>query len=133
MAKLQELDPSPQNPISELSSTIVLFHVPKVGQNASGFQRFLHVLLLLRVSFNPIYVPSPFYFWAAPALNRVDTEGCSILSPPVPVIQFGVRTVVNYLEKAEHAHVSQTLSLVDYNLVDMPLEPLKVHGLKKPS
>jgi Leucine-rich repeat (LRR) protein len=85
-------------------------------------------LATLRISFNPIS-SLPFYFWAAPALNRVDTEGCSILSPPVPVIQFGVRTVVNYLEKVEQAHVSQTLSLVDYNLVDMPLEPLKVHGL----
>jgi Leucine-rich repeat (LRR) protein len=62
-------------------------------------------------------------------LNRVDTEGCSILSPPVPVIQFGVRTVVNYLEKVEQANVTQTLSLVDYNLLIMPLEPLKVYGL----
>ncbi len=85
-------------------------------------------LASLRISFNPIS-SLPFFFWAAPALNRVDTEGCSILSPPVPVIQFGVRTVVNYLEKVEQANVSQTLSLVDYNLVIMPLEPLKVHGL----
>ncbi len=85
-------------------------------------------LASLRISFNPIS-SLPFYLWAAPALNRVDTEGCSIMSPPVPVIQFGVRTVVNYFEKVELAHASQSLSLVDYNLVDMPLEPLKVHSL----
>jgi Leucine-rich repeat (LRR) protein len=85
-------------------------------------------LVSLRISFNPIS-SLPYYFWAAPALNRVDTEGCSILSPPVPVIQLGVRTVVNYLAKVEQANVSQILSLVDYNLVEMPLEPSKIQGL----
>jgi len=85
-------------------------------------------LVSLRISFNPIS-SLPFYFWTAPALNRVDTEGCSILSPPVPVIQLGVRTVVNYLAKVEQAHASQILSLIEYNLVEVPLEPSKVQGL----
>jgi len=37
--------------------------------------------------------------------------------------------VVNYLAKVEQANVSQILSLVDYNLVEMPLEPSKIQGL----